>query len=106
MSEWVQLTPEQSLEVGREAAYYINCVSSKWAHAIKVGELGSRVSFSTAELAAIPLVAAQRAALEAVEWIGGQGSTGQFCPWCRGLYPEHVQDCQRQTALAALGADQ
>lgn len=58
MSEWVQLTPEQSLEVGREAAYYINCVSSKWAHAIKVGELGSRVSFSTAELAAIPPVAA------------------------------------------------
>lgn len=39
------------------------------------------------------------AALESCEWIGGTGSAGQFCPFCRGLYPTHKSDCKRQVAI-------
>lgn len=40
-------------------------------------------------------------ALKAVEWVVRAGGA-EFCPWCKGLYPDHAPDCQRQAALAAM----
>jgi hypothetical protein len=50
-----------------------------------------------------------RETLYAVEWVlGGKHYIGDYsilrgvpvCPWCKGEYPNHKPDCQRQAALS------